>query len=414
MEYPTEVSGDFVAMAEEWKNIQDQPALTSWYDLLENTRRSLDTGGASTEQLVKIESEIINDLSKLLLKEIKYNNDFYNLADLISRKEANCLGYAQMLYFLGKSLKLSVDAINILELHDGAVAYREGRGYHHAACIFNLSDGTSMMVDPAYGLGDSIGVGRKFVKDRDFKEEGNYLILKDTDSAPVIHRKIQVLDIRGIIALRWFQQGVYYGKKANYDSARICYINALQLNPEIAEVHNNLGLILGEAGQFDSSRACFQHCIALNPGHANAYYNLGNEYGRTNETGRAIEFYSKAIELDSLHAKAYNAMGEVYHYKLDSADSARACYRSAVEADPGYSRTWFNLGVLYDIICTRTGIADTAIAYYSNAILLDRDHASAFYHRGLNYLALGKKQEAKADLTIAVALDSSFIDSLDE
>jgi tetratricopeptide (TPR) repeat protein len=202
------------------------------------------------------------------------------------------------------------------------------------------------MVDPAGGPPDNNGVSIPFLISRAFFKDGGYLVLRDEAPASGIHRKIQILDRNGIIALRWFQRGVHYSKSDDYDSARICYMKALHLNPEIAEVHNNLGIIHSESGQFDSARERFERCIALNPGHAHAYYNLGNEYQRKDDLTGAMKLYAKAIELDPRHAKAYNAMGELYYFNMGSMDSARACFRRALASDSGYARARSNLAYL--------------------------------------------------------------------
>jgi tetratricopeptide (TPR) repeat protein len=305
LEYSAETADDFAEMAGRWRNRDHQKVLDSWINLLGEKRESYKTGEISPGALAEIEEEIIREISETILKEIRYHNDYYRLEEVISSGKANCLGYVQAGYIIGNSLGLSVEAVNVLELHNGLRAYREGRGYHHTACLFTLSDSSSLFLDLAYDLGGGNRVSSPFVKDHVYKEDGNYLLLKKGVDAPGVHRKIQVLDEKGIVSLAWFQKGVDYSKGELYDSASVCFVTALHYNPTLAEAYNNLGIVYTQLGQYGSARICFHKCLVLNRTHANAYYNLGNEYFRTNQTTEALEHYSKAIELDSLHAKAY-------------------------------------------------------------------------------------------------------------
>ena len=60
----------------------------------------------------------------------------------------------------------------------------------------------------------------------------------------------------------------------------------LQLKPELAGAHNNLGNLLGDTGRLDEAEACFQRALELEPEYAQAHSNLGLLYwkaGRLDE-----------------------------------------------------------------------------------------------------------------------------------
>ncbi len=49
----------------------------------------------------------------------------------------------------------------------------------------------------------------------------------------------------------------------------------LALQPDLAEAHNNLGVICAQQGQFDQATIWLQRAIALKPGYLEAHNNLG-------------------------------------------------------------------------------------------------------------------------------------------
>jgi Tfp pilus assembly protein PilF len=58
------------------------------------------------------------------------------------------------------------------------------------------------------------------------------------------------------------------------DSAKIHYEKALQINPHVAETHNNLGLVLARNGQAEAAIVQFQKALELKPDYADARRNL--------------------------------------------------------------------------------------------------------------------------------------------
>ena len=79
----------------------------------------------------------------------------------------------------------------------------------------------------------------------------------------------------------------------------------MQLAPQDAEAHSNLGITLKELGRLDEALASYTQAIALKPDFANAHYNLGitlKELGRLDE---AEASYKQAIALKPDYAEAH-------------------------------------------------------------------------------------------------------------
>ena len=61
-----------------------------------------------------------------------------------------------------------------------------------------------------------------------------------------------------------------------WDEAILSCEQALKINPEFAQAHNNLGNALRGCGQWDAAAESYRRAIAINPVYATAHTNLGN------------------------------------------------------------------------------------------------------------------------------------------
>ena len=71
------------------------------------------------------------------------------------------------------------------------------------------------------------------------------------------------------------------------DEAVACYRRALELKPDFAEAHNNLGNACKDQGKLDEAVACCRRALELRPDYAAAHNNLGNALQGPGEAGRS-------------------------------------------------------------------------------------------------------------------------------
>jgi predicted TPR repeat methyltransferase len=84
---------------------------------------------------------------------------------------------------------------------------------------------------------------------------------------------------------------------------------SLDLEPERADWHSNLGIVLQDRLRLDDATAAYRRAIELDPGHANAYSNLGVVLRATGESTEAEAAYRAAIRIDPEHSDAYHNLG---------------------------------------------------------------------------------------------------------
>ena len=80
------------------------------------------------------------------------------------------------------------------------------------------------------------------------------------------------------------------------------YREALRLNPNDDEAHNNLGIALGNKGDWDGEIAEEREALRLNPNNDVAHNNLGVALEQKGDRRGALEEYRAAYMLDPKNA----------------------------------------------------------------------------------------------------------------
>ena len=94
--------------------------------------------------------------------------------------------------------------------------------------------------------------------------------------------------------------------RGSLDEAVACYRRALELKPDYAEAHNNLGNALQDQGKLDEAVACYRRALELKPDYAEAYNNLGNALRDQGKLDEAVACYRRALELKPDYVEAHS------------------------------------------------------------------------------------------------------------
>jgi tetratricopeptide (TPR) repeat protein len=116
------------------------------------------------------------------------------------------------------------------------------------------------------------------------------------------------------------------------DQAMAAYARALQLAPDHADAHVNLGRLLHERGRVAEAESHYRRALAIAPSHATAWFDLGvvlEDAGRGTE---AISAYRQALRLDASLADAHYNLAGLYERAGDTAAALRhlQSYRALV------------------------------------------------------------------------------------
>jgi len=158
---------------------------------------------------------------------------------------------------------------------------------------------------------------------------------------PIISQAIGELNPKN--AKVYYNQGIAWYNKGDYDRAISDYSKAIELNPKNADTYNNRGIAWAKKGNHDRAISDFNKAIELNSKHPDAYNNRGIAWYDKGDHGLAISDFSKAIELNPRYADAYGARGNAWIKKGDD-ERAASDYNKAIELNPKLVEAYKNQG----------------------------------------------------------------------
>jgi tetratricopeptide (TPR) repeat protein len=159
---------------------------------------------------------------------------------------------------------------------------------------------------------------------------------------------------------------------------------AIQIKPNIAAAHNNLGNALNDLQQPEQALACYDRALALDPGYAEAHNHRGNVLRQLKQPEQALACYDRALALRPDYPEAHNNRGNALS-DLQRLDEALLSYQRALTLRPTYAEACNNRGVaLRDL-----GRLEQALQSYQQALTLRPDYADAQNNTALALLLSG-------------------------
>jgi tetratricopeptide (TPR) repeat protein len=90
---------------------------------------------------------------------------------------------------------------------------------------------------------------------------------------------------------------IHYHLKS-WESAERCYLRALEADPNYALAHFNLGNLFDEKGDRERALAHYHAAIQANPSYADAHYNLALLYQTRGDVLKAVQYWNSYLKLD--------------------------------------------------------------------------------------------------------------------
>lgn len=110
----------------------------------------------------------------------------------------------------------------------------------------------------------------------------------------------------------WFELGIDL-EAVSPDDAPAAYLRAVELDPDHADAHINLGRLYHEEVDWDAAEYHYRAALRAQPDHPLAHYNLGTLLEETGKLDEAIDCYLKATVVPDSH---YN-LANLYELKGD-------------------------------------------------------------------------------------------------
>ena len=125
-------------------------------------------------------------------------------------------------------------------------------------------------------------------------------------------------------------------ERETYAEAIEAYRRALEIDPEHADSHCNLGSIFYNQGRRGPARACFERALEIEPQHVEANLNLATMLEEDEHNEPALRHYKRALASDPFYADAHVSLALLYE-KLGLRRTARDHWRRYLQLDPGGS-----------------------------------------------------------------------------
>ena len=138
-------------------------------------------------------------------------------------------------------------------------------------------------------------------------------------------------------AKTFFNLGVAYQKKRDYQEAIIAYNRAIHLKPDFWEAIDNLGTTYREMGDIELAIATYKKIVRLNPKFPYAYYNLGAVYKQEGKWEEAITEYQTYLNYCPADINALLKIASCYQ-RLGSINDALHYLTKAYRIDPKNKR----------------------------------------------------------------------------
>ncbi|MCM8784241.1 MAG: tetratricopeptide repeat protein [Candidatus Omnitrophica bacterium] len=335
--------------------------------------------------------ERIEQLALMIKEKIKtYEQGTFELTAVLREEKANCFGYSQLFYVLGKEIGLEAEIILIYP--------------NHAINLIRIGS-QFVIVDLTDDFLDIRGI-TVFWREN-YVQDGNLWRFREGRGLSGKYNLAARLNEQEIVAGRHYNRGVARHDLGYFAEAVIYYTKALELKPDFSFAFCNRGVARVQLKQLEEAILDFTKAIELNPTLAEAFYNRGIVRHDLGQFMEAISDYTKALELKPDYALAFLNRG-ISWYKLGRYLEAMNDFDKAIELKPDYALAFLNRGNLR----VKLGQLEEAISDYTEALVLNPFLASAFSARGLVRYRLGQFEEAIQDLKTAVLLNPDLYDLL--
>ena len=191
------------------------------------------------------------------------------------------------------------------------------------------------------------------------------------------------------------------------EEAEASYTQAIALKFDYAEARNNLGMTLQALGRLEEAEASYRQVIAMKPDYAEAHYNLGNMLQELGKFQEAEASYRQAIVLKPDYVEAHYNLGATLQ-ELDRLEEAEASVRQAIALKPNYAEAHSNLGVTLKEL----GRLEEAEASYRQAIAMNARLCQSPLTIWVSRCeGLGRLEEAEASCGQAIALKPDYTEA---
>ena len=112
-----------------------------------------------------------------------------------------------------------------------------------------------------------------------------------------------------------------------------------------AEIANDRAIEYWKRNRFNEAIAQWEAILRQDPNLAEIHYNLGNAYMHQDNIESAIDAFKRALSIDPALPEAYNKLG-IICYKQGDKELAFACWKQALKIHPDFEEARHNIRLI--------------------------------------------------------------------
>ena len=133
-------------------------------------------------------------------------------------------------------------------------------------------------------------------------------------------------------ATKNLQQGEEHFATGDLESAKKCFIQMLESDPDHIEALNNLGVIDFHKGVVDKATSYFRRALEIDGDYTDAVENLARCLEAKGDFLEAVELYQRALKLGRVNTEILNSMGKCFIH-LQELNAAFEAYKKSFQMD---------------------------------------------------------------------------------
>lgn len=141
---------------------------------------------------------------------------------------------------------------------------------------------------------------------------------------------------------------------------------ALDLKPDLAEAHNNLGMAFRRSSRDDEARPHLEKAVKLKPSYHDARLNLATLYAAGGQFATALDEVELVLKSKADHRTALFLAGNI-NLKLQLWNAAKSAFEKLLEVQPNHLEALINLGGIH----VQLRQYDEATRYYESALRIN-------------------------------------------
>lgn len=191
-----------------------------------------------------------------------------------------------------------------------------------------------------------------------------------------------------------------YARTNQPERALDFYSDALEMDPNYSEYHNERGNVYQELGRYDEALAEYKLAVSLSAPYHEVHYNMGRCYLENGDLQNAVRSFHDTLDIYPNQPEAWLNLAEIYE-QAGQTEAALKAYAAAARWAENPADIYGNRAVLlYELERYQESLDDL-----TKAVEADPNCAELYQNRAVAYEALNQPAQAAEDLQTYLRLN---------